>query len=167
MGTVKRFLTTVIRTLIREPALEPKIQIIDKNGVTSIDIDIGHHEIAVLIGKSGSMKFAMQRVIAHFWDMDPDDIRLFYSSTCQVRVEKNHAQSKPDPELMSNLFSAFLEMVPEAKGGAIETSETMVIAKMEMPEKVLLVAGYHMTRIFRAAAASNGFQATLYLSKSR
>ena len=165
MKTIEKFLTTTIRSLTRIPDLKPKIKISTSRQNIDIDIDLGDIEIRVLIGARGSMKYAVQTLVAHYYEMDPSDVVVFYRSSCMIPITKNTVTSEPDPDQMRELIDSFLDMVPEATGSELETSKSMVIGKMAMPTDILRDLGYHMTRIFRAAASSNGFQGTLYLSR--
>ena len=167
MNNIEILLKTAIRTLIREPEFEPNIAIVNEGSWVEIIGDMEPFDMSVVIGRHGSLKFAMQSLIAHYLGKHHEDIDLLFQSSGATLIPRNNRRNDPKVEEMQGLYEAMLAMVPEATGEPLEPSRTMLHGRIQMPEYLIKEVGYHMHRLFGAAAASNGFPATLYIERTQ
>lgn len=162
MEPIRSLLTAATRTLLRRPDAEPEISINQGRDGIDIHVDCSPFDMSVLIGKNGSMKFALQNLIAHERGLDHWNVNLRFASSGTDTVSRCEGHP-PEPRSIEELYEAMADMVPEAKVEPLEMSRTMVHGRMQMPEEMMRRIGYHLRRVFTTGAKSHGFPGTLYL----
>jgi len=158
----EQLIAAVSRALFRDPIFEPTVQC--DGGRDGIDIHarLDPYDMAVMIGKGGSMKFAMQKLIAHQLGRDESEINLQFASTNKIRIERVQP-GPPDIGIMKPLFTAMTAMVA-TRGAALEMSETIITGRIKLgTEEDTNDIGYHLHKLWRASGKANGFASSLYL----
>lgn len=158
----KNLLLSWIRAMLANPSFQAKIEI---SGDDIVEIDTRPFSPGMLIGEKGSMKQAMQTIMAG--THSPTTFRLQFRNEGQTQSPRLKDQ-RPNVAVMKPFVEACLE-VWRAHGhvvdGRVEASESAVIVFFDLEERLALAQSGALARLVRGIGKANGFPAAIIIDK--
>jgi len=150
-------ITELARAIYRDQTMQPRFKWSDRQ----LTIDIGDRDPGILIGGRGSVKFAIQNLVAWQANRHPEAQRIHIASHGAQERVKSSPEQPPDTTKLQRWFDAVCALL--GGKGTLEQSTTMVHGRIVVPSDTISRLATHLHRLFRIAGKSNGFGATLYL----
>lgn len=167
-NSIKHLTRALCRALLAVPDLEPKIDVEIKQGglAIEIDVDVFPYDFGPICGEGGTMKFAIQSVIAAAGH--PGSIRLNFANTGTMRSPHNRNRppsAEPLKEVLTAALNHWRKLGFEADG-KVELSDSAGIVLIDCDPRLLQYQRAPFLRICRGIGKSNGFRAMAYIDKT-
>lgn len=169
MKSAEHLTRAIVRALLANPTLEPEISINSegtRGQLFSVEIDTRPFDPAPIIGTQGSMKFAIQTVLAaryspSIWDVNFRTVGKLQSPRLRG-TKPNEAVLKPVIDAAVNHWLA-----GGCKAtGSVESSQTAVVCIFAMDSALANAQRAALSRLIRGIGLANGFRATCIVEKA-
>lgn len=165
MKTAEHLVRAIVRAMLSNPDLEPVIEI--EAGVrTRVEIDARPFDPAPLIGSGGTMKFAIQTVLAGPFHPASWDVVFRTSGRLNASPYLSGKPASVDP-LKSVIDAAVNHWRAYGRPavGAVELSTTAAIAIVGLDDSLANAQRGAMSRLIRGIGKANGYRATAIVEK--
>lgn len=165
--TSKHLITAVARAILSNPDLEVRVSAIQQSGRTLYEIDPRPMDPAPLIGDGGSIKFALQTVLAG--TMHPSNCLIDIVNTGTMRLPRLTNQ-RPQSDVLKRVVDAAVNHWRDmgfAAEGIVETSESTAIAILRLDPSLANVQKGAFLKLCRAIGRANGYRAMAYVENIR
>lgn len=141
--------------------MKPKVDFFARGNSATIEVDVSPYNPGLLIGKRGSMKFAVQLLVGYALDLDPErGVSIEIVSTKKVEIERTPAApaeaSKIEPVAVA---------IADLLGGEVkvEAAETSAMAIFKLPRHFARDVKPPLSKVIRACGKASGFSALPYV----
>jgi hypothetical protein len=166
MKSAENLLRALTRAILGNPDLEPRIEITDRGRSAFVVIDTRPFDPAPLIGTGGTMKLAMQAVLAGC--DHPDSWKITFSIPPNAIRSPKLSEVRPDVSAMKSVMDAAVNHWSKSGSQArakVETSDSAVIAIVEADDRLADAMRAPLSRIARAIGKANGYGGTVLVNK--
>ncbi len=166
MKSAENLLRALSRAILANPELEPRIEINERNRSVYVVIETRPFDPAPLIGTGGTMKLAIQGMLAGCDHHDSWKITFAVPSP-SMRSPK-FSDVLPDVSPMKSVMDAAVNhwrKMGYVASVKVETSASAVIAIVEAEERLADAIRAPISRIARAIGKANGYGGTVLVNK--
>lgn len=159
---IENLITETVRALYSKPRLTPKIEIFrPRRERIAIEVDVSPWNPGLLIGQDGSMKFALQLLIAYAFGLSTDGlIDIHVASSKRLTIERTEP-ADADASKIEPVSSAIADILDGEF--EIEVAKTSAMVHFTLPHDIARDVKPPLSKVIRACGKAAGFNALPYV----
>jgi len=162
---IENLIVKVVQALYSKQKLKPNVLIDRRGSRAEIEVDVSPWNPGLLTGERGSIKFALQLLIAYAFDLDPEKgVNIHVASTKKKEIERTEPSKadgkklKPVSEAPAILLDGDVEL---------DQGEKSVMVHFDLPRRISNEVKPPLSKVIRACGKAAGFNALPYVHGGR
>jgi predicted RNA-binding protein YlqC (UPF0109 family) len=158
---IENAITKTVRALYSKPRLNPTVDIFRRGRRLEIEVDVSPWNPGLLIGERGSMKFAIQLLIAYAFGFDTErGVNIHVSSSKKKEITRTEP-SEADGAKLKPLADAIAILLDGRAD--IDQGSKSVMVHFFLPRDIARDVKPPLSKVIRAAGKAAGFNALPYI----